>query len=47
METLFIVKKMLRFPILVEASGSKLDLFSIFGESKAKNVQYFLKVFGK
>jgi len=48
METLFIVEKMLRFLILVVVSGSnKLDLFSILGSQKQKNIQYFLKVFGK
>lgn len=46
METLFIIEKMLRFPILVVVSSSKLNLFTIL-KSKAKNIEYFLKVFEK
>lgn len=42
METLFIVEKMLRFPILVVVSGSsKLDLFSTLGSQKQKIFNIF------
>lgn len=45
METLFVVEKILRFPILVVVSGSKLDLFSILGSQKQKISNIFFSIF--